>query len=107
MKIVEVAEVIQHHVPNLEVNKTEMKFQDARNYSVCSDKARQAFGFAPKYTLEDGILEIKRLVVEGRIRDLSSPRFSNTDFLRPMLTTDKTLLGFEVAPPVKLRRPAW
>jgi nucleoside-diphosphate-sugar epimerase len=107
MKIVEVAEAIQRHIPNLEVNKTEMKFQDARNYSVSSDKARDAFGFAPKYTIEDGILEIKRLVVEGRIRDLSSPRFSNTDFLRPMLITEKTLLGFEVAPPVKLRRPAW
>ncbi|HMG04545.1 MAG TPA: hypothetical protein VK581_03740, partial [Chthoniobacterales bacterium] len=81
--------------------------QDARNYSVSSDKARRDFGFTPRYAPEDGITEIKRLVEEGRIRDISSPRFSNTDFLRPMLITDKTVLGFEVASPSKLRRQAW
>jgi len=107
MTIVEVAELIQKYVPELIVHKTEMQFQDARNYSVSSDKARRDFGFTPRYAPEDGITEIKRLVEEGRIRDISSPRFSNTDFLRPMLITDKTVLGFEVASPSKLRRQAW
>lgn len=104
MKITEVAELVRRYVPNLQVHKTEMKFQDARNYSVSSDRARQAFGFSPRHAPEDGVREIKRLVEEGRIRDVTSPRFSNTDFLRPMLVTDHTLLGFEVAPPLKLRR---
>ncbi len=104
LRITEVAELVQRHVPNLEVSRTEMKFQDARNYKVSSDKARAELGFSPRYAPEDGVLEIKRLVEEGRIRDVTSPRFSNTDFLRPMLVTDRTLLGFEVAPPLKLRR---
>ena len=107
MTIVEVAELIQKYVPDLIVNKTEIQFQDARNYSVSSEKARKAFGFSPRYSPEDGIVEIKQLVEEGRIRDISSPRFSNTDFLRPMLITDKTGLGFEVASPSKLRRQTW
>ena len=68
---------------------------------------KRAFGFAPRFTPDDGIVEIKNLVEQGRIRDISSPRFSNTDFLRPMLITDKTVLGFEVASPSKLRRQAW
>jgi nucleoside-diphosphate-sugar epimerase len=104
MKITEIADLVQRYVPNLQVQRTEMKFQDARNYSVSSDRARQAFGFSPRYVPEEGVREIKRLVEEGRIRDVTSPRFSNTDFLRPMLVTDHTLLGFEVAPPLKLRR---
>jgi len=107
MMIVEIAELIQEYVPKLIVHKTEVQFQDARNYSVSSDKAKRAFGFAPHYMPEDGILEIKRLVEQGRIRDISSPRFSNTDFLRPMLITDKTVLGFEVTSPSKLRTQPW
>jgi len=104
LRITEVAELVQRHVPDLKVNRTEMKFQDARNYKVSSDKARAELGFTPRYVPEEGVLEIKRLVEQGRIRDVTSPRFSNTDFLRPMLVTDRTLLGFEVAPPLKLRR---
>jgi nucleoside-diphosphate-sugar epimerase len=107
MTIVEVAELIQKYVPDLKVQKTELQFQDARNYRVSSEKAKRAFGFAPRFTPDDGIVEIKNLVEQGRIRDISSPRFSNTDFLRPMLITDKTVLGFEVASPSKLRRQAW
>lgn len=107
MMIVEVADLIQSYIPGLVVHKTEVQFQDARNYRVSSDKAKQAFGFSPRHSLEDGILEIKWLVEEGRVRDISSPRFSNTDFLRPMLATDKTILGFEVASPSKLRTQPW
>jgi hypothetical protein len=47
--------------------------------------------------VDDGILEIRSLVEEGRIRDISSPRYSNTDFLRPVLVTERTPLGFEVS----------
>jgi nucleoside-diphosphate-sugar epimerase len=108
MTIVEVAELIQKYVPDLKVQKTELQFQDARNYSVSSEKAKRVFGFAPRFTPDDGIVEIKNLVEQGRIRDISSPRFSNMDFLRPMLITDKTVLGFEVASPSKIkRRKAW
>lgn len=107
MTIAAVADLIQTYVPNLKVHKTEMQFQDARNYSVSSDKAKKAFNFDPKYRPEHGILEIKQLIEQGRIRDVSSPRFSNTDFLRPMLITDKTVLGFEVASASKLRKQPW
>jgi hypothetical protein len=45
-------------------------------------------------------------VAQGRIRDISSPRFSNTDFLRPLLVTESNPLGFEVTAP-KLRPVTW
>lgn len=104
MQIHELAEAIGREVPEARIHRTEIRFQDARNYRVSSDKARGAFGFAPRLSVEDGIREIKALVQGGRIRDLSSPRFSNTDFLRPRLVTEKTPLGFEVGSSDKLGR---
>ena len=104
MKIIDLAEKLLDYVPGLEIQRTEMKFQDSRNYEVSSQKAINTFGFKPRYTVDDGIKEIKSLVEQGRIRDVSSPRYSNTDFLRPMLTTEKTPLGFEVTTATKLGR---
>jgi nucleoside-diphosphate-sugar epimerase len=103
MRIVDLAEMLRSCVPDLQIQYTAMKFQDSRNYRVSSDKAIQAFGFNPRYTVDDGIRELKSLVEQGRIRDISSPRYSNTDFLRPMLIAEKTPLGFEVAPTTRLR----
>jgi nucleoside-diphosphate-sugar epimerase len=104
MQIHELAEAISREVPEARVHHTEIRFQDARNYRVSSDKAARDLGFAPRLRLEDGIREIKALVQQGRIRDLSSPRFSNTDFLRPRLVPERTPLGFEVGANDKLGR---
>lgn len=99
-KIAELADRIAEHLPGVQVQWTELKFQDARSYKVSSDKARKMFGFSPKFTIDDGIEEIKTLTEEGRIRDLSSARYSNTDFLRPILMPKSSPLGYEVTPPV-------
>lgn len=103
MRIIDLADLIQDFVPSLQIERTPTKFQDSRNYKVSSDKAYQTFGFKPRFTVPDGITEIKVLVEQGRIRDISSPRYSNTDFLRPILMTEKTPLGFEVTTTNKLR----
>ena len=98
-RIVALAERIAEHVPVAEVEQTELKFQDARNYKVSSDKARRAFGFAPSLAIDDGIREIKALIDEKRIMDASSPRYSNTDFLRPLFNPQLDPLGQEIISP--------
>ncbi len=103
MRIVDLAGLLCRYVPDLQIERTESKFEDSRNYRVSSRKATEAFGFKPGYTVDDGIGEIKALVDQGRIRDLSSPRYSNTQFLRPVLIPEKTPLGFEVTPRSLLR----
>jgi len=103
-RIADLAEQIRGYVPDLEIQRTDVTFQDSRNYMVSSEKAARAFGFAPKFTVDDGIREIKALVEDGRVRDISSPRYSNTDYLRPILLPEKTPLGFEVTAPGRLRR---
>ena len=92
----ELAERIQELLPNVEAEFTDVAFQDLRNYRVSSDKAREAFGFAPRLTIEDGIREIAAVVTSGRVRDTSMPRYSNLDFLRPLLVPERSPLGTEV-----------
>lgn len=100
LTISDLANRILKFTPDASIEKTMLKFEDARNYEVSSDKARRAFGFDPLLTPEDGIREIQALVREGRIQDASSPRYSNTDFLRPLFVPQQGPLGGEVITPV-------
>ncbi|MBT5111447.1 MAG: NAD(P)-dependent oxidoreductase [Rhodospirillaceae bacterium] len=100
LMITDLAERIQKYVPDATVEKTTLKFEDSRNYKVSSDKARNTFGFDPQLTPDDGIQEIQRLVTQGRVQDASSPRYSNTDFLRPLFAPQQSPLGGEIIPPV-------
>jgi nucleoside-diphosphate-sugar epimerase len=77
LTIIELAEQIREVVPNTYIKLSESTFQDSRNYAVSSDKARSELGFAPKWTVRDGIMEIAELVHQSRIPDVSIARFSN------------------------------
>lgn len=90
------AERIATFYPNVQAEFTDMPFQDLRNYRVSSTKAREAFGFTPKLAVEDGIRQIAEVVQDGRVHDTSSPRYSNLDFLRPLLVPERSPLGREV-----------
>lgn len=92
----ELGERIVAFAPGTQAEFTEMPFQDLRNYRVSSDKARLMFGFEPRLTVEEGIREIAEVVMAGRIRDTSTPRYSNLDFLRPLLVPDRSPLGSEI-----------
>jgi nucleoside-diphosphate-sugar epimerase len=81
VKIIDLARQVEKHIPTLKMEVVDIKFQDARNYKVNSDKARKTFGFNPKYTSEDGIKEVKELIEGHRIKDVNNPRYSNQSFL--------------------------
>lgn len=92
----ELAERIQALIPDVAAEFTDMPFQDLRNYRVSSERARETFGFAPLRSVEDGISEIFTAVRDGRVRDASVPRYSNHDFLRPLLVPEHSPLGREI-----------
>jgi nucleoside-diphosphate-sugar epimerase len=94
--VLEVAESVQVRIPDAKIEVTEMRFQDNRDYRVSSRKAAEQLGFAPALRMDDGIVQVQRLIEEGRIRDLTSPRFSNYESLRPYLRQDPSPLGREV-----------
>jgi nucleoside-diphosphate-sugar epimerase len=75
--IIQLSDRIQRLVPTAEVEISESSFQDARNYMVSSDRATSSLGFKPRWSIEDGIIEIRDTMLSGRIPDVNTPRFSN------------------------------
>lgn len=80
-RIVDVAYQIRNHFPDAVINVTEMQFQDARNYRVNGARAKEILGWKSKWSIDDGIDQVKELVESKRLIDLSNPRYTNQKFL--------------------------
>lgn len=81
VEINELALEIQKHVPGTEVIKQDMKFEDLRDYKVKNDRIL-ATGWRPKFTLPEGIEEMKQVFEEGRVKDTTDPVYSNVAYLK-------------------------
>mgnify|MGYP001260133350 FL=1 len=81
MKIIDIAKEIQKYFKNTKIIKTKIKFQDARNYKVRNIKASKDLSFKAKYNLKYGILELKKLLIEKRIKNFNDPRYTNQKYL--------------------------
>ena len=82
ISIQNLAERISQRVNGVEIQRTEVSFQDSRNYQVSSKKAYEQIKFQPKYSVDFGIDEIASLVESRRIPDFNNPRFTNVDALK-------------------------
>ena len=81
IKIIDLAERVKKNFEDTVIEKVDIKFQDARNYRVNGEKLKNDFDFVPKYSVEDGINEIKKLIQEKRIKDMNDPRYTNQKYL--------------------------
>jgi nucleoside-diphosphate-sugar epimerase len=81
VRIVDLAYQVRNHFPDCIIEKTDMPFQDTRNYRVSSHKAKETFNFSAVYSIDDGIEEMKYLVENRRIKDFDSNRYSNQKYL--------------------------
>ena len=81
MKIINIAKEIQKYFSGTKIIKTKIKFQDARNYKVTNTKAFKNLSFKAKYSLKYGILELKKLLTEKRIKNFNDPRYTNQKYL--------------------------
>lgn len=104
VRIIDLAYQIRNHFPDLQIERTEIKFQDARNYRACSDKAAGTFGFRPIASIDDGIEEVKELVATRRIRDVNNPRYTNQLFLEQFRTH---VLQYSVEKKTEEGVPVW
>ena len=94
-RIIDLAEMMQRYFPDLEIQRTEMKFQDSRNYQVTSKKAERTFGFSPGRNLEESIVELREIVRSNRIKNVAIPRHSNHRYLKELLERPASPLGYE------------
>lgn len=78
LNIINLAQKIKKHT-NCQVNTTPQKFQDNRNYFADVSKAIKAGVFDKKTerTIEHGIKEIKKLVLDNRVNDLEHEFYCN------------------------------
>lgn len=81
VRIIDLAYQVRNHFPDLIIEQADMPFQDTRNYRVSSEKAAKVLGFRSKYSIDDGIDEIKELLESGRLKDVDNPRYTNQGFL--------------------------
>ena len=81
IKIIDLAERVKKKFENVLIEKVDIKFQDARNYRVNGDKLKKDFDFVPKYSVEDGVTEIKKIIFEKRLKDINDPRYTNQKYL--------------------------
>jgi nucleoside-diphosphate-sugar epimerase len=67
-KVKEIAEMVKKVIdPALPITTTPS--DDNRSYQVSSTKVKEALGYAPKRTIEDAILDLKKAFDEGKIPD--------------------------------------
>lgn len=81
VRIIDLAYQVRNHFPDLIVEKSEMTFQDTRNYRVSSEKAQAQLGFKATHSIDEGVEEIKDLLDAGRLKDIDNPRYTNQTFL--------------------------
>lgn len=81
IKIIDLAERIKINFEDVNIEKVDIKFQDARNYQADGTKLRKDFKFRPTYSVEDGVSEIKNLILENRITNINDPRYTNQKYL--------------------------
>ena len=81
IKIIDLAERIKKNFEDVNIEKVDIKFQDARNYQADGTKLRKDFKFRPIYSVEDGVSEIKNLILESRITNINDPRYTNQKYL--------------------------
>jgi nucleoside-diphosphate-sugar epimerase len=81
VRIIDLAYQVRNHFPDLVIEQSPMKFEDARNYRVSSRRAEGELGFRPIHSIDEGVDESKDLVLSGRLKDLENPRYTNQAFL--------------------------
>lgn len=81
VRIIDLAYQVRNHFPDMAIERTDVEFQDSRNYRVSSEKAARELGFKPERSIDQGIEEVKELLEHSRIRDLDNPRYTNQAFL--------------------------
>lgn len=66
LKIIEIAEIINKHIPKAKITITESN--DPRSYRQNSDKLLN-FGFLPKFTVENAIQDLIRKLSDGSLKE--------------------------------------
>ena len=78
----EIVALVQKHVPGTMVRYEEMSFGgDMRDITVSFAKIREQLGFKPRFSVEQGIVEVRDAIQQGVIKDPLDGRYRNANFI--------------------------
>ncbi len=78
--IQQVGEIIARLVPAAEL-VSEGSDTDPRDYKVSFGKLVKTLGFAPRWSIEDGVKQVIAAIEAGRVKDYRDAKYSNVKFL--------------------------
>jgi nucleoside-diphosphate-sugar epimerase len=78
--LADIAEKIRAQIPQTRIEFVENA--DRRNYRVSFAKIKACLGFTAKYSVEDGIFEIRKAFAQGQIPDYRHSFYSNVSYLK-------------------------
>lgn len=70
---------------NIRVSTESKSVKDLRNYRVTSKKSEEAFKFKPNISIEKEVKKIKKILKEGRIKNINDDIYYNTHYLKSLL----------------------
>ena len=79
-RIIEIGRKVVRLVPGTRMEISKEK-GDLRDYNVSFDKIARVLKFKPKKTMENGILEMKKLLQNKKIKDFKDYKYNNYRFL--------------------------
>ena len=80
-KIIEIGKTIKGDLPqiNMKIDTTKI---DERNYNVSFDKIEKQLEYITRFTVKDGVEEIKKAVENGDFTDYTNNKYNNYAFLQ-------------------------
>jgi nucleoside-diphosphate-sugar epimerase len=79
--IQQAAEIVHREIPSARMIIDDSG-PDRRNYRVNFGKARDTLGFAPRWTVEQGVRQIIAAFESGRVQDYRAAKYNNAKFMR-------------------------
>ena len=78
----EIVALVQRHVEGLTIRHKDLSFGgDMRDISVSFAKIKRELSFAPRITVEQGIVEVRDALQSGLIKDATDSRYRNSQFI--------------------------
>jgi nucleoside-diphosphate-sugar epimerase len=78
----EIVELVRRHVEGLKVTHKDLSFGgDMRDITVSFAKVRRELAFVPSMSVEDGIVEVRDVLLLGLIKDATDSRYRNAQFI--------------------------
>lgn len=78
----ELGEIMKQKMPEIELQLTDIKFEDARNYKVDGKKTYMSFEYTPRHTIPTEIEKMRIIFEEHRICNINEDTYHNGNFIK-------------------------